>query len=469
MSQQQCLYGEDVSSRPKISTDREMLVPTVPEFMYASFSPLKYMHPESAINEIYANTRKLVTSAQQKYHVNEHAKSHDVVEQLHARFLQVASNWSNEAFVSADVSGGVDSAATIYLLKTIGATPALFNMKPDASSNDDALWASYIAKDVGLPLSCLGTVDQNSKAFDAVSDYPNGVLPEQPLYWSDSESYLCKIAERTNGHSRRLHLMGLGGDELFAPLPASAWSCAHEHPSQLVNIARKYCVAHHISFRQAIQDLMNHTSAELARSFNMAIANEPCANCGSSWQESIRIPSFLTNKARNILADLIVPQLEHWDIQSLNPDRSRHQALYSLLKQAQILHQVNMLFAPNHIEFRSLYLDPEIISLALSMPVGLRHQNGLNKALLHQTLEGIVPKLIFRRPNKGDHSKSLYCTWERSKNSLLAALTGGVLDEEHLINIPVIRQKISMPIPNIKFLFEMQRTAAVERWLRHAC
>ena len=133
-----------------------------------------------------------------------------------------------------------------------------------------------------------------------------------------------------------------------------------------------------------------------------------------------------------------------------------------------ILHQANTLFAPNHIEFRSLYLDPEIICSALGAPVCSRYQQGMHKALLYAVLQGIMPETMFRRPDKGEHSPSLYQAWEQSKQTLLSSLAGGILDEEGLISMPVIRRESSFPMPRITFLFDMQRLAAVERWLGHA-
>lgn len=407
-----------------------------------------------------------------------------IAAQLRDQLTTLIAHWAqSNAALSADLSGGVDSAAVAYLFAHSGRMPALYHQMPDSPANEDTIWARRIGRELAAPVTMLGTVAEYSRAFEARRPYPNGMTPERPVYWSDSEGYLEQLANSTDSAgvladtgaaagTPRIHITGLGGDELFAPLPASPWSCLREHPAHGWPIATRYRAARRCSRGQAFRELTDRTDLrdELAAAFRAAEQGTAhtveASACG--WHEAIVIPEFLTGKARDLLHDAVMRRLDRDGIQPLDPDRSRHQALYSLALQARTLHEINRMFAPNAIEFRSPYLDAEVMRCALAAPISTRYQNGLHKALLCRALRGIMPDPLFRRPTKGDHSRSLYLAWERSKDALLAALAGGALDEAGLIDVPRIRRMASMPMPDITVLFAMQRLAAVERWLTHA-
>lgn len=445
------------------------LVPSLPNSLQGDASFWKGIHsvPVSTTLHIDGCQQPRYTSSNPLQNI--HNSEQELVSALKARFTVLANHWSREAPISVDVSGGTDSTATAYVFSRTEAHMALYHEMPDDPDNHDAEWAVGIATDIRLSLTNLGMVADGNKSFTVCDEYPNGMKPEEPIYWSDIEGYFSRIAELGDG-TPHIHVTGFGGDELFASLPASAWSCLREHPTRIWDTAKRYSADYRMSMCQAIHDLIDDTSLgdELSSSFRIAECRSTRRIMPCGWHDAIHIPDFLTSKARELLHSTVIYQLEHEDIQPLNPDRSRHQALYSLAIQARMLNEASRMFAPENITFRSPYLDQVMVDCALNTPISARNQKGLHKAVLYQALKGIAPEAIFRRSTKGDHSYSLYLAWHRSKDKLLTSLIGGILDEEGLIDVPAIRRSASMPMPDITFLFEMQRVAAVERWLRHA-
>ncbi|WP_258184400.1 MULTISPECIES: asparagine synthase-related protein [unclassified Bifidobacterium] len=445
------------------------LLPSLPDGLLGDRSPWEDIRSIPVATMLYLDKSNRPRYTKAVSSLAKHVSSEGISASLRSRFLAIADDWRNEASLSADLSGGVDSAAIAYILASKGACIPLYHETPDDPMNRDSQWAERISMDVRMPLTRIGQVMDGNRSFEATAEYPNGKLPEEPIYWSDIEGYLGRISEMGTG-ARHIHVMGFGGDELFASLPSSSWSCLREQPLRLRNIRRQYSADYRVSPYQAIRDLTDNTDlhAELRSSFLDAEQGHSHRSSPCGWHDAIRIPEFLTTEARDILCSAVGSQLKKADIQPLDSDRSRHQALYSLAIQARILNQANRMFAPNNITFCSPYLDSGIVNSALSAPVSARTQGGLHKAVLYRALKGIVPETIFRRTVKGDHSYSLYTAWQRSKDMLLDSIAGGVLDEAGLINVPIIQRRASMPMPDITFLFEMQRVAAVERWLRHA-
>ena len=445
------------------------LLPSLPDSLRGDKSPWRNIHsiPAATILHLDKSNRPRYTRAEPS--PAKHVPSNEILASLRSRFLTIADEWRNEAPLSADVSGGVDSAAITYVFASEGVRMPLYHETPDDPMNQDSRWAERISEDVRMPLIKIGRVVDGNRSFEPAAEYPNREIPEEPVYWSDIEGYLSRISEMETDASR-IHVTGFGGDELFASMPSSSWSCLREHPLRLRDIRRQYSADYRVPPYQAILDLTDSADLheELRSSFLDAEQGHDHRSSPCGWHDAIRIPEFLTAKARNILYGAVESQLKHADIRPLNPDRSRHQALYSLSMQARMLNQVNRTFASNDITFRSPYLDHGIADYALCAPISARTEGNLHKAVLYRALKGIIPETIFRRPVKGDHSYSLYLAWQRSKDALLDSIAGGVLDEEGLIDMPAIRRRASMPMPDITFLFEMQRVAAVERWLRYA-
>ena len=163
----------------------------------------------------------------------------------------------HEGVISCDISGGVDSAANAYLLRALHVDFDATHASSSSQYNLDDMWAKRIVNDVGASAAFYPALGSTGLTFDAEAAFPNGYIPETPVMWCDTEGYAKALADRMAPARRRpirrgrhhaerfdpppaarLQLMGLGGDELFAPLPAIAWSLAHQAPLRAPRLAR---------------------------------------------------------------------------------------------------------------------------------------------------------------------------------------------------------------------------------------
>ena len=449
-------------------------------FLAASLSPNIPFPIAEAISP-WQNIRRLPAAKQ--LHIDSDMRihecwecSHATVSQVHdepltgirSRLLQMADQYARRAeSISIDLSGGLDSSATAYILAARGVSFEAYRFAADTIFNDDASIASHVMADIGVSAESIAPLSQHSKAFDAAFPYPNAYQADQPIYWSDTEGYVGWLADRNDSTGDgRIHLTGLGGDELFSPMPAWPWSVLRERPWQAISLIRLCSRLGGMSLGSAARALLNSKSLHSSLKASIANACEVGAVHGvaGDWHEPFLFPRTLSAYGREVLCEKLHDVLSGQRLQPLCNDRSKHQLLCSLAMQSRILRQANAMFGAHHIEFTSLFLDPAVICHALRIP---EHRKTADKSIMKSILEGIVPDVLFARQEKGDYTTSLYRAWAYSASTMLADVYDGILVDKGLINRAYIERMSSMPSPPTSFLFEMQRLAATERWARN--
>ena len=53
-------------------------------------------------------------------------------------------------------------------------------------------------------------------------------MPSSPLLWADSEGYLKSVIGYQKGRKHPTHFLGIGGDELFTPMPSNSWNIVRQ-------------------------------------------------------------------------------------------------------------------------------------------------------------------------------------------------------------------------------------------------
>ncbi|MGH2233122.1 asparagine synthase-related protein, partial [Enterococcus faecalis] len=147
-----------------------------------------------------------------------------IYSKIRERLLELLSqNTVSYSEISADLSGGVDSATIIYILKALQANVKLYHANADSEWNSDSTWAKLISNDINVIFTSLPSLGSSGKNFEIDRDYSNSVLPDSPLFWADTEGYVESIEHSALTPANATHFTGLGGDELFTPMPANAW------------------------------------------------------------------------------------------------------------------------------------------------------------------------------------------------------------------------------------------------------
>jgi asparagine synthase (glutamine-hydrolysing) len=386
----------------------------------------------------------------------------------HGLLAAVARATGTSASVSADLSGGVDSAAAVYLARSLRLRPTLLRTGTDSRWNGDAAWSDRIGHDLGSDVATVSSIDLTSRSFRVDAPYPCGRAPAGPTWWGDTEEYALTVARQALP-SPRAHLTGLGGDELFTPMPAFVWTLVREHPWQAPLLLARASARQRRPLTRTTRGACSRTpyGVELHARVSRALSGRSAHDPTFGWCAPVTVPSFLTDHARALLLATFTRERVE-PTPALSADRSRHQALESLVDQARVVRQVNEMFAPLGTTWTSPFLDSRVVRLALALPVHLREAPRTTKAALARALRGIVPPEIFARPVKGEYSASTYRAYDRARGGLARDLGDGGLAALGLIDADRLVRHLSMPVPSTAFLTAVERLVSVERWLRHA-
>ena len=383
---------------------------------------------------------------------------------LRQALLKATFRWCKRGGpISCDVSGGVDSAANAYLLRALHVDFNVTHASSSSQYNLDDMWARRIVNDVGAPAAFYPAIGSTGLTYDASVPFPNGYIPETPPMWCDTEGYAQALADRPCPAD--VQFTGLGGDELFAPLPAMEWSLAHQAPLRAPYLAVRYCLNHRVPLRRGIPSVASRIEYGrwIDRSMRELASKGSTSKDNLSWGGGeFALPSYLSGEVK----ELLHAPFDAESLQPMNRDRTVHQVLESLLGQAAIIRQVNDMLGRGRTRWASIFVDPGVVRAALALPLKMRRHPYLNKPMLYRAMRGLMPREIFARATKGEYSQDSYETLYARREHLVGDLADGAVADLGLIDRKALKSKLSMQALSSEFLFELKRLVAAERWIR---
>ncbi|MDQ0232886.1 asparagine synthase-related protein [Metabacillus malikii] len=393
------------------------------------------------------------------------------LQNIRERFFELltfyTSSYSN---VSTDLSGGVDSATIAYALKAQNTNIKLYHARTDSTSNNDTKWASMFANDMYESLNLLPSIGETGRRFETDLPYSGSILPESPVIWADTEGYVENIIKFNDNYGDSVHFLGLGGDELFTRMPAYAWTFVRQNRMRSLSFSLRYSLLTRISYLRGVSNLIDNRSfkdvlkEEIEIGFGQAKPRRKESDL--AWFGKITIPSWLSKDYYSPSYQIAMETVKEIP-EGLDSDRSKHQAIESLLFQRHVVSQLNNIYG-SKINWQAPFLDPKIIEYALSIPIRYHSDARITKPMLYKATKGIVPIEVFTRGFKGDYSTFLYNAYKEAvkKNIHLVrefkVVELGIVDPEILVNV------LSLPTALGDRIADFERLTAVERWLHNA-
>ena len=369
---------------------------------------------------------------------------------------------------SSDLSGGVDSACIVYLMKQITDRLMLFHAESDESENSDTKWAGYIAEDTQIPLNKLPSVGKSGKRFDVDAAYLYGNVPDAPLLWGDTEGYVSQMLPFLTDGRRHIHLIGIGGDELFTPMESTPWSIVRQgRLSGRALYAMKYGILMRRPFFSCMRDLCDRTSLreELRSTVQNGFDRTGRRNPRElTWSGAAEMPAWLTPDALSA-ARAKTEQLLDERFPDLDSDRSRFQMLQSLIFQKKVYAQISRT-AGDEIDWYAPFLHPELIRTALTLPARTSVSSVRTKPMLYETLKGLVPSEVFTRGVKGDYSGALYDSYRAAAAAYSGTIQDFELAKKGIVDADRLNTELSMPTARFERIDFFMRLCNLERWLR---
>ena len=371
--------------------------------------------------------------------------------------------------ISADLSGGLDSTSLCFLAVDAGAELSTYHVEPLDRANQDTAWARRAARAMPGARHHVLSADRPENLFDAghAADSSQEAA-EGPMSWASGLAHVRDLARRAAGAGATTHLTGFGGDELFGRIPACAWSLMRSRPLEGLRLVNRYRLANRWSWRATGGALLDRSGfADGLRSVadGLDAPPPPPGEPDFGWVPALRMPSWATPDA-NAAVRQVLKMAADTGFGALDDDRTRHQALASLVYEGTTLRQIATVLSGAGITWDAPLLDDRVIEAALAVKVEQRLASGRFKPLLVEAVRGSVPGYLLARRDKGEFSAETYRGLERNRDRILELTEDSQLAALGLIDPAAFRAAILNPGPHSHHLQPIATTVATESWLR---
>ncbi|MEY9212948.1 asparagine synthase [Thermobifida halotolerans] len=376
----------------------------------------------------------------------------------------VAARTRDGRVVSADLSGGLDSTPLCALASSGPAEVVALTMTSGDDTDDDLHWAQIALR--ALPsLKHVVYSAQDLPGFYAGLDEALPLLDEPSVAVMSAPRILSRL-RMTHGYGARLHIDGLGGDQVLTGEPGLYHDLLRQRPLTALPLVRGHRLLHRLPLARTVTSLADRRDhrAWFAATRRLVATGEPPRNALFGWDTLPKCGPWLTAEARERVLARFDRALE--SLEPLAPTRGRHAdlaAIRSASRELRMLHQIGGLGLP---AAESPFLDDRVLEACLRV----RHEGRMTpfefKPLMKAAMAGIFPDEFLRRRTKTDgtslaaegfaaHNDRIVQIWRESR---LADL--GLIDPEPLVDL--VRQPYSTHGPH----WGLEMTLAVELWLR---
>lgn len=371
--------------------------------------------------------------------------------------------------VSADLSGGLDSTSLCYVAASLTGDLITFRTSSADRWNDESRRARESAEHLGVPLTELEPLAHVSSGFDTRLPRNGAQVAEGPLAWSASQGYLDVLAPAIQAARSRVHLTGLGGDELFGPLPALFRSLWVQDGVRAIGWLRRLQLAQKLPLKPLVRGVLNCRSygerlREVAAQVRSSHPGRP--SDAYSWLPTPVLPSWATPRARELVADAL-SELDG-DPWPMPVTPATHQMIESVVFQGNIVRQINAVYAEFGIEWTAPFVDRRVVELALQVRMRERLSDCVDKPMLAAAMRPLMPLDLFLKQGRGDFTTDIYEEHRRRRKELSRFFDESVLADHGLIDLPRLRPHLNAPSAADIGLIDLEAVVSAERWLRAA-
>ncbi|TDV49672.1 asparagine synthase-related protein [Actinophytocola oryzae] len=371
-----------------------------------------------------------------------------------------------QRLLSADLSGGMDSTSLCFAAAHTGMNLLTHHWKPLDEANDDTRWAEYATS--RLPSARHRSVAPTAgpRRYSARPDAEYTDDAEGPLTWSSNRDRTEYLAKAVAAEGSAVHLLGVGGDELFGALPAYLHSRLRAHPLRSIPIIRRARNVNRWGLRSTLLALADNTPFGRSLRASADQLGDPPAHYSEApfgWHGGARVPHWVTTSARDSARAAIVAAA---DSAPLAPERVIHQALEFVVLNGGALRELNAAVRATGVRFEAPLMDDPVIEAALSVRLAERGGRGLYKPVLAAAMRGIVPDELLGRRTKGEFSAEIYDGLRHNRDELVALCDDLRLAELGLVDADALRTALLNLGPTTQAVSPLENTLACERWLR---
>ncbi|MGW1992105.1 asparagine synthase-related protein [Embleya sp. NPDC001921] len=372
--------------------------------------------------------------------------------------------------VSADLSGGLDSTGLCFVAAAGEGTLLTHHWRPLDAANDDTTWAERAAEllpaarhRVDGPADGPGWLDE--VADPGIVDGAHGPLP-----WSRNLARMEHVARDSAARGATVHLMGVGGDELFSVTPTHLRTLVRTHPLTGLPAVLRCRALNRWGLLPTLRGLTDNDSfadALLAGARGLHAPAPRPSQVFMGWAPHPRLPVWASASAAASVRRLLVDAAAD-DPRPLHPERDRHQILEGVLHGGAAIRGMGEVLSRFGIDLAAPYLDDRVVEAVLSVRTRDRMPRGGFKPILTTALRGLVPDELLARRGKGDFSAEFHAGVEHNRRRLAELCEDLRLARLGLVDAAALRAALSGPKPDTAALAPFENTLACESWLRSA-
>ncbi|GAA2368805.1 asparagine synthase-related protein [Streptomyces cuspidosporus] len=364
--------------------------------------------------------------------------------------------------VSADLSGGMDSTSVALLAARYRPSLTTFTMENDDQADEDVEWARQAA--AGLPdLNHIVYSNRELPPFFGGLMGLDGV-PDEPSIALLSGPRLRAIRQRAVAHGSRLHLDGLGGDQLLRGHPAYQHDLLRHRPLLAAQRLRVLTQLRRSSLGVEARGLLDGRSYRrwFADRAHGRVRRAP--NPLSDWGHFPRLPGWLTPDARDLVAGTLREAAAA--VEPLAPTRGRHNDLLAIHDAGRLVRQCHQLTETQDFSHTSPFLDDQVIEACLAVRPEERVTPWEFKPLIKAAMADVMPPGVLTRRDKGDGTTLVAEGFEEHRRDLAELWDGSHLAALGLIEPGPLRELFDRPYTDSLHRGAPQSALSCELWAR---
>ncbi|WP_196717351.1 asparagine synthase C-terminal domain-containing protein [Actinomyces trachealis] len=395
----------------------------------------------------------------------------DLAEGFACHVSERADAFSNtHSHISCNLSGGLDSSYTAAMMAQHTDHLQTVFLDNGAANIGDAQWARHVAD---IIKSDHKTVDYLSNS--TVLRKPPGTISSRLEFGFDESFRYVTLAPNLASMSEQfgsaIHLNGHGGDELFGPNSAMAWSYYRSPLSPFPQLLRNtlgYAKANRFPVLHFMSAVRSESAFydELTGGINpLPMDYSVHEKYDSNWIPAVTVPSFYADALSPVL-NRVAQLLSSKFSEPYATDRSQHRIIEDVIAHIRLLRSLNMMNMQTRRTFASLFLSTKVVSQAMRLRIEDRFLARTIKPLLYRTWPQDLPDDVFYRTGKGEYSAATFSEFSSAKSRIRDLLsTSSSLAQMELLDSQLVTQAIQGFSADGSGLDALMRAASLESWL----